>query len=330
MKYNAIIFALLSALLVAGCVQQAGAAKGSVFFTMADAAADMGAVSSVVVTVDSVRAHSNTQGWITVSSETRTYDLMQLKAQSNQVLLAEAQLDPGTYQQVRLDVSKVVVTDAGGEHEARLPSGELKIVGQLIVEANKTSSVTFDFIADESLHVTGNGQYVFAPVVQLTTRHSADVDVRNTNNVQIRSGTVDTDTKVGMDINGNVGVGVKIDPNVVINVGADGKVIIGVGAPPPAPKPKLVINITVEADNNTLYPVSAEVKKDATVRLTFRVREGTNSTGLEFRSEKFTTGPVLPGASATVEFTADKSFSYSTYFGGSSVKRAEGWIIASL
>ncbi|MBI4018324.1 MAG: DUF4382 domain-containing protein [Candidatus Aenigmarchaeota archaeon] len=318
------------AAVAAGCVQQAGAAKGSVFFTMADAAADMGAVSSVVVTVDSVRAHSNTQGWITVSSETRTYDLMQLKAQGNQVLLAQAQLDPGTYQQVRLDISKVVVTDAGGEHEAKLPSGELKIVGQLIVEANKTSSVTFDFIADESLHVTGNGQYVFAPTVQLTTRHNADIDVRNTNNVQIRSGTVATDTKVGMDINGNVGVGVKIDSGATINIGSDGKIIIGVGpAPPPAPKPKPVINITVEADNNTLYPVSVEVQKDATVRLTFRVREGTNSTGLEFRSEKFTTGPLLPGASATVEFTADKSFSYSTYFGGGSVKRAEGWIIAS-
>lgn len=198
----------IMSLLLAACVEQPG--TGRAVFTITDAAAEMGAVTSVKVTVDSVRVHSSAEGWVTVSSTPQTYDLLQLKASGDTVVMADVQLKEGTYQQVRLDISKVVVTDASGEHEAKLPSGELKIVGEVEVKPETTAAVTFDFIADESLHVTGKGEYILAPVVQLETRSDADVEVRAGNKAEVKGGNVKTNVKVGMDIAGNVGVGLKI------------------------------------------------------------------------------------------------------------------------
>src|SRR3989344_9211444 len=142
-----LILAIISVfILMLGCAPQqmetGEEQEGRVVFTITDAAADMGTVTSVMITVDSVRVHSETEGWVTVSSEQKTFDLLKLKAEASQELLADVKLEEGTYQQLRLDISKVLVVDAEGEHEAKLPSGELKIVGDLEVKANSTSTAT--------------------------------------------------------------------------------------------------------------------------------------------------------------------------------------------
>lgn len=238
MKKNYLLFLIgIVLILTAACSQQPSSStstvqtaqpqQGRAVFAITDAAANMGAVTSVMVTVDGVKVHSETKGWITVSSTQKTYDLLKLKAEGKQELLADAQLDEGTYNQIRLDISKVVVTDAQGSHDAKLPSGELKINGNLVVGANSTSTANLDFIADESLHVTGNGKYIMAPVVQVETRENAYVEVKANNKVEIKSGKVKTNAKVGMDLNGNVGVGVKVPADVDISIDAAGAIKIG-------------------------------------------------------------------------------------------------------
>src|SRR3989344_8815350 len=197
--------------------------EGRVVFAITDAAAEMGTVTSIMVAVDSVRVHSATEGWITVSSEPKVYDLLKLKAESSSELLADVNLEEGTYQQVRLDISSVIVVDDKGEHEAKLPSGELKIIGDLEVKANSTSTATFDFIADESLHLTGNGEYILAPVVQLETKTDAQVELKADQKVEIKAGKVKTNIKVGMDAEGNVGAGVGIPAKAKVSI-AQGKV----------------------------------------------------------------------------------------------------------
>lgn len=202
---------------------------GRAVFGITDAAANMGSVTKVEVTIDEVSAHSETEGWMVVSSTPKTYDLLQLKASGDVVVLADAQISQGAYDQLRLKISKVIVTDANGTHEAKLPSGELKIVGGMDVKANETSSVKFDFIADESLHVTGNGKYIMAPVVQVETREDADVEIKSGNKVEISGGDVKTNAKFGMNIEGDVGIGLKVDKNIDLSIGDDGKVKAGSG-----------------------------------------------------------------------------------------------------
>ncbi|MEW6036465.1 MAG: DUF4382 domain-containing protein [Candidatus Micrarchaeota archaeon] len=240
-----ILYLLLASLLLAGCYSPPAAQSGGtgrVVFTIADAAADMGAVSSIKVTVDSVSVHSASKGWVTVSSTPKTYDLMELRASAERSLLADAQLDSGEYQQMRLQISKVLVADASGTHEAKLPSGEMKITGGFNVTPDSTSTATFDISADESLHVTGDGQYILAPVITVETRENASAVVESDVRVKISGGSVRTSTRVGMDEKGNVGPGLKIPAGASvsisggvisitppgINVTGKGKIVVGI------------------------------------------------------------------------------------------------------
>ncbi len=202
--------------------------NGRAVFVITDAAADMGSVTSVKITIDSIKVHSESEGWVDVSSNSETYDLLQLKAEGKTELLADIELKEGSYDEIRLDISKVVVADAQGEHEAKLPSGELKIKSELNVESNSTSSASFDFVADESLHMTGNGRYIMAPVIVVETREDADVEIKSGSSVEIKGGRVRTNAKIGMDLDGNIGIGVKVPSNLNLSVGADGS--IGIGA----------------------------------------------------------------------------------------------------
>jgi hypothetical protein len=86
---------------------------------------------------------------------------------------------------------------------------------------------------------------------------------------------------------------------------------------------------TLEADDFGFYPQSTiEVPKGAKVKITFVVR---NSNvyygGLDFRSPKFETRQVRPGEKATVEFVADESFTFTSYWPLSGVQKATGKVI---
>lgn len=231
---------LVVAVLLAGCAGYSGQPQGGLggapggsggsgaapqqpgwsraVFTIADKAADMGSVTAIRVTVDQVQVHSAAEGWVTVSSTPRTYDLLQLKASGAQMLLADANLSSGTYGQARLLISNVVITDASGPHEAKLPSGELKIIQDFELKANSTSAIKFDFAADRSLHLTGRGEYVLAPVVRFEHKEDADVEEKDNDEVEVRSGRVRVDAEFGMDENGRVyaGPGIAADADVAI------------------------------------------------------------------------------------------------------------------
>ncbi len=238
--FNAVILlALFGALIIAGCTQSGGggtqSGSGRAVYAMKDAAADFGSMTSVKMTVDRVEAQSSTSGWVTVSSTPKTYDLVQLKNDASTRIIADANMSADTYNQIRMHVSSVVVTDAQGTHEAKLPSNELRMASQIVVHENSTSTATFDFLGDQSLHVTGKGQYIMAPVVHVQTRDDAEVVAKGDDRIEIRGGSVRSDTQVGMDISGNVGAGLKIPADANLDVGADGKLtIIGGGLVPGA------------------------------------------------------------------------------------------------
>ena len=86
---------------------------------------------------------------------------------------------------------------------------------------------------------------------------------------------------------------------------------------------------TIEADDNGFYPSSeVRVKKGAEVKLTFTVRT-TNVYfgGLDFRSSKFKTASVKPGQSTTVEFVADESFEFTSWWPASERLKARGNVV---
>jgi hypothetical protein len=123
-----------------------------------------------------------------------------------------------------------VVVDALGEREAKLPSNKLRLRGELKVEAGATSTAHFDFLADQSLHLTGEGRYIFAPVITLETRDKAEAEVSGKKEgsgkkeVRIKGGSTRTDAQLGMDAEGSLDAGIRITPDAVLSIAADGKV----------------------------------------------------------------------------------------------------------
>ncbi len=204
-------------------------AEGRVVFSVTDAATSMQGVTSVKMTVSKVEMHSATQGWVTVSNSAKQFDLLELKSKNEILVDADANVAADTYDQVRMKVDSVTVVKSGVSHDAKLPSGELKINGNVKVQDNSDASVKLDFIADQSLHETGKGEFIFAPVIKMQTRSGAAVEIASSGSVAINGGTVDTDTTDGMDVNGEMKAnfildttgGVEIN-NGVIKIGGQG------------------------------------------------------------------------------------------------------------
>jgi len=234
---------------------------GRMVFAITDAAVQTGSISKIMVTVDSIEAHSTTRGWITVSSSAKTFDLLELKAQNKLEIMSDATVDTGNYDQVRMQISKVVVVDSQGEHEAKLPSNELKINTDLEVNQDKTATATFDFIVDESLHVTGNGKYILAPVIQLETRSDADVNLESDNEVKIQGGSVNSNKKVGMDAAGNVDVGLRVPSNARLDIDTDGKIKVNGVKVGLLGSANANANSNAETDSNTETEVVVKVSE---------------------------------------------------------------------
>ncbi|MFA5367637.1 MAG: DUF4382 domain-containing protein, partial [Dehalococcoidia bacterium] len=173
-----LVLALLAVPLAAACGGGAEA-TGTVVFAITDAAADMGAVTKVEVTVDQIRVRAEGGAWTTVSSEEQTFDLLQLRSTNTVQLMIQIQLQTRNYDMVELNISQVRVTNGSGTHTAMMINNRLQMECMLEVQTQTMATVNFDFIADESLHETVEGQYVFAPVIALQTRTQAQVQFRN-------------------------------------------------------------------------------------------------------------------------------------------------------
>jgi len=197
------------------------AGQGKVVIGITDAATAIQGVSSIMLTVDKVEVQSAAQEWITVSSGSKQYDLLELKQTGAVALLADVNLATGTYDQIRLTISKVMVTVSGTTHEAKLPSGTLKIVGRIVVEEGKTATAVLDFKADKSLHITGNGKFIMAPVVNLKTKRDASVEEHSDKTLKIDGGKDEDDVNVGMDERGEIRKDFELDGNAKIEIDAE-------------------------------------------------------------------------------------------------------------
>lgn len=196
--------------------------QGRVVFSVTDAAANMSTISEINMKVSKVEMHNQADGWFTISTTPRTYNLLALNASGESKILADAQVTAYEYDQIRLMVDSISVkTKAGATSEAKLPSGELKINTKVVVNTGTTSSVNLDFLADKSLHVTGNGKYIFAPVVKAETRSNTNVSVGTNSTVSIAGGKVDDDETIGMDIDGSVKANFQINGSQKLNIGTD-------------------------------------------------------------------------------------------------------------
>ena len=218
------IGAIVLVVLVGGYFYFAGRAapaegEGTVYFTISDAAADIRNVSEVAMTVNKVELHSASEGWVTVSSAPRTFNLLALKASGKAELAGEANVAAGAYDQVRATISRVEVrTTNAGNRAAILVSNTITIPGRVVVEAGESSHADFDVQTSDSLYMATGGEYVFAPVVVFQSRHDTEVTTGSDRSVTVSGGVTDANVTIGTDISGNVHIGSRLSPNLQIQV----------------------------------------------------------------------------------------------------------------
>ena len=158
----------LVALLAAGCAP--AQPTGTVEFRATDAPPT--GISSIVVTTSNIQIHKADvpeDSWITVVSQEKTFDLVAI--QGAEVFLGSENVSSGNYTQIRLDVSKVIVTLDGKDITAKLPSDKLKIVRPWEVKEGEKTILTLDFEANKFVNVTGNDTVMVNPILKLDVYH---------------------------------------------------------------------------------------------------------------------------------------------------------------
>lgn len=187
--------------------------QGTLYVSVTDAAANMGSVTAVNMTVDKISLHSQTQGWVTVSTAPQTFNLLALNASGKSALAAKMNIAPDTYDQVWFHIATVTVTDAGTVKNATLPSNDLKMNAAVTVTNHATTAASLDVMADQSVHKTTNGDIIFAPVVNFKSTSNAAVTLDSDNSVMTTGGATDANVNAGMDIDGTVKDNFKLNAN---------------------------------------------------------------------------------------------------------------------
>lgn len=199
--------------------QEVFSGRGEVTFSFTDETAEISNVSEVHMKVDKIEMQSTTGAWVTVDSKDVEYRLMDLKARGESEIYATAKVAANNYNKVRVKVKEVIVEEKNGAKEkAVMPSTTMSIDVMVKVRDESSASVNLDVLADQSLHVTTEGEYVFAPVVKVESRSNAVVETSSTGVVTISGGSVETSATVGMDIDGSVKSGFKLDSSVQLDL----------------------------------------------------------------------------------------------------------------
>lgn len=158
-----------------GCdLGSSNASMGTMEVRLHDAPASYDKVNVHIESVQVNREESD-EGWITISEPNQTFDLLELTNGAYEVL-GEAELETGTYQQIRLILSAdghSVVADST-EEDMFVPSGEqtgIKLNVNAEIKEDITYTLLLDFDASRSVVETGGqgeARYLLKPVIRAT------------------------------------------------------------------------------------------------------------------------------------------------------------------
>ncbi|MEC8221159.1 MAG: DUF4382 domain-containing protein [Nanoarchaeota archaeon] len=193
--------------------------SGELYITVTDAAANMDAVTRVDATIANAQVYSETQGWVDVQSEEKTYNLLEYRNGAKQAFIGNANISAQEYSKVRFDLESIVITHTNGTtQESEIIRKDFEFDQKTSIKSNTTNTLLLDIIVDESLHKTEEGEYVFATVVKSEAKSNVNVDASNEADVKTNGGSVISATKVGTDIDGNIGVGLSVPLDAKISL----------------------------------------------------------------------------------------------------------------
>jgi hypothetical protein len=221
MRKRLALFTMLTLLAVAafGCAAppiENAPVGGNIQFRVTDAPRgdNVTAVYIEVNPVDGIQVHragsDNTDepgDWISANiTGPNPFELLALKGSDGIFsILGDAHLASGNYTQMRLDIKSVTVTINGENQTATVPSDKLKFNRPFEVIDGGTTIVTFDFDADKSINVTGNGHVMMKPVINLIVEKAASGQAISISPTELPAGTVDVPYSAALQATGGTG-----------------------------------------------------------------------------------------------------------------------------
>lgn len=194
---------------------------GQLYIGVTDATTDIENVDTIDLSIKKVELHSKTEGWVTASNRSKTYDLLALHANGKIELHAKEKIKADTYDRVRVTIGEAKVkTKTKGTMKAYLPGTQIVLNMNVVVRENADTHLKLDVLADKSIHATSDGKYVFAAVVNAEARSNAHVTVAIDDSITINEGSTDSNTTVGLDIDGTSKTNFILDANSVITIDA--------------------------------------------------------------------------------------------------------------
>jgi len=140
---------------------------GNVKIFLRDAPID---ADSIRVTFSSVDAHATGGGWLPVSTEMKTVDLILLRDHEERI--ADVDLEDGSYTEIRLITATGKIVVNGQTFDLVIPSNEVKIPARFDIIKGGKAEIHLDFDADKSIevHPTGGGnEYILRPVITVVS-----------------------------------------------------------------------------------------------------------------------------------------------------------------
>jgi hypothetical protein len=161
-----IIGTIIGATIFSGCLQTR---TGQLVLKITD---DPGLnITKAVINISQVMVHrsaavnNTTAGWEMIVNNSQTFDLISLLNVTE--FFGSATLSAGMYTQIRLTVESCVITVNGTEYDCTVPSGAIKLNTPFTLMPDQTITLTMDFDVQGSVHETGNGKYMFNPVIKI-------------------------------------------------------------------------------------------------------------------------------------------------------------------
>lgn len=169
-----VVFGIMVGIVIfSGCVEdnKGVVEEGYLRIQLTDKPGDLN-ITSANVTIAEVQVHiasagnNSTAGWYTIVSEEQIFDLIALRNVTD--VLGEKNLSVGKYTQIRLAVTKAVVTINGTDvFNLTVPSDKIKLTKGFWIYANETTVLTLDFDVNESVHMTGSGKFMLKPTIKV-------------------------------------------------------------------------------------------------------------------------------------------------------------------
>jgi hypothetical protein len=171
---------------------------------------DLTNITAIEITVNKVEVHkagsgdnstasnetfetndTSSVGWGTIVNQVETYNLLDLVNTPGEVM-GQKTLSAGKYTQIRLYLSKVELTIGNKTYDVKVPSSRFYWINPFNIESGKTTTLTLDFDAADSVKETGSNKYMLKPVVKVLSEISATTTTVLTTTITVPTTTTTT------------------------------------------------------------------------------------------------------------------------------------------